>query len=106
MTRRVDESGWQQPEDEDLHVDDNFVDAVIGLSTDQDTLSNVSDAKCINDYMRALNDAELDDRRAFFMDRWTWDSAHPMDRHIADLLEHERKRRGDQRAVMMNALGV
>ncbi len=46
-------------------------------------------------WLKSLSDAEVEGGTTYFLDRWTWDSGHPLDLFFGRILEKERTRRQD-----------
>lgn len=46
-------------------------------------------------WLKSLSDAEVEAGTIYFLDRWTWDTGHPLDGFFGRILEIERSRRRD-----------
>lgn len=44
-------------------------------------------------WLKSLSDAEVEGGTVYFLDRWTWETGHPLDGFFGRILEKERERR-------------
>lgn len=51
-------------------------------------------------WLKSLSDAEVEGGTTYFLDRWTWDTGHPLDLFFGRILEKERARRRDLTRVL------
>ena len=101
MTRST-ASDWLPPKNTYVEVDG---DTCAVPEIDEFTLkcildcANVENGERLGDmadalnWLKSLSDAEVEGGTVYFLDRWTWDSGHPLDLFFGRILEKERMRR-------------
>ena len=75
------------------YIDKDIAGYILHCSMSVENADRIAHMTETLQWLMSLSDAEVEAGTVYFLDRWTWDTGHPLDAFFGRLLERERARR-------------